>query len=144
MSIVADPAYDAATVSVRSFATQSFARQFDADIGEVERDFQNGELRRYFADDRDPVVIDMAPTPLEVAQRSHNGDLDLRRRRLESHAKKIQMDTGHHPDELQGTELDLYYRRLELHRKKIEMDAAESRSMTGRGEPWDTPLRWLP
>jgi HK97 family phage prohead protease len=142
VSIVADPAYDAATVSVRSFASHSFAQQFDADVSEVQRDFQNGELRRYFADDRDPVYIDMAPTPLAVAERSHGGDLDLRRKRLESQAKKIAMDTGHRPDE--PRQLSVGQRLLLLHRRKSQWDApaVEVRSLpVGDFDRFGNPAR---
>jgi HK97 family phage prohead protease len=130
VSIVADPAYDAATVSVRSFAAHTFARQFDADESEVIRDFQNGELRRYFADDPNPVVIDMAPAGAAAEARSGNGLDDLRRRRLESHAKRIAMDDGRRPDAQISTGeqlLELYKRRLAWRNP----EPVEARSLTG-------------
>lgn len=120
ISPVSVPAYSEATVSMRSFATQ-----FDADLDDVVRDAQNGELRRYFPDNRQPVYIDLGqrdavPTPLDAAQRSHGGRIDLQRRRLESHAKRIAMDTGHRPDE--PRQLSPAQRLLELRRRRMQWD----------------------
>jgi HK97 family phage prohead protease len=123
ISPVSVPAYAEATVSMRSFAAQ-----FDAELDAVVADAENGRLSRYF-DNRHPVVIDTSPTPLAVAQRSHSGgDIDLQRRRLESNARKIQMDTGRRPDEPRPMSIE--QRLLELRRRKMLWDTpVEARSL---------------
>jgi hypothetical protein len=108
---------------------RSFAAQFGVELDEAVRYAQANRLDEFF-DNRNPVHIDMgssSPTPLAVAQRSHSGDdLDLQRRRLESHAKRIAMDDGRRPDE----PLSLGERLLRHRRRKMLWDAqpVEARS----------------
>ena len=114
------PAYEASSVS----ALRSLARTMDAPLDEIQFDYQNGTLERYFVrtDNRGSI-----PTPLDVAQRSHDAagsDIDFQRRRLELHAKRIQMGTGHRPDE--PRQLSTEQRLLELRRRRTL---------------WDQPLR---
>ncbi len=116
VSIVADPAYDAATVSVRSFAAHSFARQFDASEDDVIRDFHNGELRRYF-DNRQPVYVDMG-----------SNDLDIRRRRNANWATKIKLDDGRGPDEPPTLDERILRHRM----RRNQWDAP----IEARSEPW--------
>lgn len=116
VSIVADPAYDAATVSVRSFAGHSFARQFDASEDDVIRDFHNGELRRYF-DNRQPVYVDMG-----------SNDLDIRRRRNANWATKIKLDDGRGPDEPPTLDERILRHRM----RRNQWDAP----IEARSEPW--------
>ena len=106
-----------------------------AQVGEDPEDIfelaRHQELRSLFTrtDLQVPAPVSVPPTPLAVAQRSHGAgsDIDLQRRRLESPAKKIEMDTG--PDE--PRQLSLQERLLELRRRKMLWDApVEARSLT--------------
>jgi uncharacterized protein len=111
------PAYPDSTIKV---AYRSLAMRFDADIEEVEQYAQSGRLPEFF-DHRHPVVID-------VGEKRSMGDLALARQRLESEAKKIEMDTGHRPDE--PRQPSIAARTLELNRRKMAWDdQIESRSI---------------
>jgi Escherichia/Staphylococcus phage prohead protease len=145
VSIVANPAYDQAHVSLRSFADR-----FGADESEVRRDFQNGELRRYFPDSGESVVIDLAPTPLDVAHRSQSGELDLRRRKLELQRIKPFVDAGL-PINRNAGDLDLRRRRLALRKRCMDAETrgepVESRSAVAtdfRRDRYGHSLDWHP
>lgn len=89
MSIVARPVYDTTAVSVRSLAAY-----LGEDPDEVESLYRSGELSKMWR--RTDQALS-APTPLDV--RGQGLDIELARRRSESQARKIQMDTGHRPGE---------------------------------------------
>jgi hypothetical protein len=128
------PAYAGSTAT----AYRSFARQFDADPAEVERDFRNGSTRRYFERTNimpKPTDMPSRTVPLEVANRNikeQNGmDTDLARRLLKNAAQKMAMD-GDRPalDQLQGKpvgiDIDLARRRLRNYEQKIAIDADDA------------------
>jgi HK97 family phage prohead protease len=123
----AQPAYPSTVTAVRSLA-----QKVDAPYEDVAALAAQGELRSLFmrtdqAVAAPPTIEPGVPTPLAVAQRSHDGGLDVRRRRLESEAKRIQMDTGNRPDE--PRQMSLEQRLLELRRRKVLWDApVEARS----------------
>lgn len=82
VSPVAQPGYLETSAAVRSLA-----RQIGEDPEDIERLAAAGELRSLISDGGQPTVIDMAPTPLTVAQRSHDGGLDVQRRRWKTRPK---------------------------------------------------------
>lgn len=129
-SPVAQPGYLTTSAAVRSLA-----RQVGEDPEDVQQLANQGELRSLFTRTDN---IQSAPTPLEVAQRSHvapapelvearSGELDIRRRQLELQRIKPAVDSGEPCYDHGST--DIKRRQLELRRRKMEWDSAETRSL---------------
>jgi HK97 family phage prohead protease len=124
------PAYEASS----ALALRSLATHVEADYETVVEDAKAGNLQRYFVrtDQQVSAPVTVPPTPLDVSYRSmepNTSSVDLRRKRLELWAKKIEIDTGHRPDEpRQQTTPE---RLLELRRRKILWDnePVEARSL---------------
>jgi uncharacterized protein len=139
------PAYTSSTAT----AYRSFARQFDADPAEVERDFRNGNTRRYFERTNImPKPTDMPPTTVEVANRNvkedHGMDTDLSLRRLRNEAQMMAAQGDSRalnrlegkPD---GGDLDLRRRILALHERKARMDAGMIAELDRQRDAYQQP-----
>jgi hypothetical protein len=113
------PAYEDSSVTV----LRSLAANRGADLDDVTRDFQNGNLARYFTrSDR------TAPTPLAVAQRSADeSPMSVRYKQLELMRRKMEWDTP---------KISTQQAQLELMRRKMIMDddgsTFEVRTLDGR------------
>jgi HK97 family phage prohead protease len=117
------PAYEASSVS----ALRSLAAHVEVDYDTVLADAQTGQLSRYFTRTDQQVSAPATEPPNAELVEVRSDDLDLQRRRLESHAKRIQMDTGHRPDE--PRQPSTQERLLELRRRKMSWDTpVEARS----------------
>lgn len=144
ISPVSTPAYPDATTARRSLdlASQSFARQFDADEDEVRYDLENGNAARYFTRTDLQVAVPVPPTPLDVAsgalvearsaQPSSDGGLDIKRRLLA--LRKRKMDAELTPlqraaQEYRETTADLTTRQARLRSSQTGLDVVESRSV---------------
>jgi uncharacterized protein len=138
ISPTATPAYwDTAS------ALRSLSSQVGEDPEDIERLAAQGELRSLFPP-RQPVHIDMAPTPLDVvearsAEPSSDGGLDIRRRLLALYKRKMDAELTPRQramQEYRRTTADLTTRQARLRLSQTRIDEIEARSL-GRGEPWD-------
>lgn len=133
ISPTAQPAYwDTAS------ALRSLSSQVGEDPEDVERLAAQGELRSLFPD-RNPVVVDMAPTPLAVAQRSHDearsvpdNGLEIRRRRLELMRRRADWELTPRQraaQEYRQRTADITTRQARLRLAQTRLDVVEARSL---------------
>jgi hypothetical protein len=133
VSAVANPAYDSTTISLRSLAVQ-----VGADLDEVVRDYESGDLRRYLVrtDNRGP-----APELVTAAQRSHERqeDIAVRQALLDERGARIGV----------GRPMSQRQMGLELARRRMQMQMGEPcfgkngrqavAELIGRRIEWETP-----
>lgn len=140
ISAVCVPAYPSATVALRHLS-RGLARQFDADVDEIEQLLVRGECRSLFqrTDIQVAAPVTVPPTPKEERM-----DSDLAQRIVKNEAHLMAMHGDRRAlDILQGKppggDIDLQRRILDLNERKARYDAEVIDAMARQRDAYQQP-----